>query len=105
MSHYWHNYNKKLKLSDAKNTRKIDAFFSKQKSSERWELQVGELSESSPSSSNTMIEVVEQGKVGHQHQRPQPENTILNNCALGLIIFFYTSCVDGYNFFRAYLNL
>ena len=64
-------------MSDAKNTRKIDAFFSKQKSGERWELQVGEQSESSPSSSNTMIEVVEQGEVGHQHQRPQPKVQLL----------------------------
>ena len=56
MSHNGLNYNKKLKVSDAKNTRKIDAFFSKQKSSETWELQVDEQSENRPSSSYTVIE-------------------------------------------------
>ena len=55
MSHNWQNYNKKLKFSDAKNTRKIDAFFSKQKWSETWELQVDEQSENRPSSSYTVI--------------------------------------------------
>ena len=39
----------KLKLPDAKNTRKIDAFFSKQKSSETSDLEVDEQSESRPS--------------------------------------------------------
>ena len=40
--------------------RKIYAFFSKQKSSEAWELEVDEQSESRPSSSNRVIEFVEQ---------------------------------------------
>ena len=52
MSHNWRNYNKKLKFSDAKNTRMIDAFFSKQKSSETQELEVDEQSENRPSSSD-----------------------------------------------------
>ena len=60
MSHSWRNYNKKHKFSDAKNTRKIDAFFSKQKSSETWELEVDGQSESRPSSSYTVIDFVEQ---------------------------------------------
>ena len=34
MSYNWQNYNKKLKYSDAKNTRNIDAFLSNQKWSE-----------------------------------------------------------------------
>ena len=50
MSHNWRNYDKKLKFSDGKNTRKIDAFFFKQKSSETWELEVDEQSENRPSS-------------------------------------------------------
>ena len=54
MSHNWRNYNKKLKFSDAKNTREIDAFFSKQKSSET--------SENRPSSSYTVIDFVEQSE-------------------------------------------
>ena len=45
MSHNWQNYNKKVKVSDAKNTRKIDSFFSKQKLSETWESEVDEQSE------------------------------------------------------------
>ena len=52
MSHNWQNYNKKLKFSGAKNTRKIDAFFSKQKSSETKELEVDEQTEKRPSSSD-----------------------------------------------------
>ena len=60
MSHIWRNQNKILKFSDAKNTRKIDAFFSKQKSSETWELEVDEQSENKPSSSDTVIDFVEQ---------------------------------------------
>ena len=60
MSHNWRNYNKILKFSDAKNTRKIDAFFFKQKSSETWELEVDEQSENRQSSSDTVIDFVEQ---------------------------------------------
>ena len=77
MSHNWRNYNKILKFSDAKNTRKIDAFFSKQKPSETWELEVDEQSENRPSSSNTVINFIEQAKVGHRHQYPQPKNRLL----------------------------
>ena len=62
MSHNWQNYNKKLKFSDGKNTRKIDAFFSKQKSSEAWELEIDEQSENRPSSSCTVINFVEQSE-------------------------------------------
>ena len=62
MSHNWRNYNKILKFSDAKNTRKIDAFFSKQKSSETWELEVDEQIENRQSSSDTVIDFVEQSK-------------------------------------------
>ena len=51
-----------LKFSDAKNTRMIDAFFSKQKSSETWELEVDEQSENRPSSSDTVIDFVEQNE-------------------------------------------
>ena len=60
MSHNWQNNNKKLKFSDAKNTRKIDAFFTKQNSSETWELEVDEQSENRPSSSYMGIDFVEQ---------------------------------------------
>ena len=62
MSHSWRNYNKKLKFLDAKNTRKIDAFFSKQKSSEASELEVNEQSENKSSSSNTVIDFIEQSE-------------------------------------------
>ena len=62
MPHNWRNYNKKLKFSDAKNTRKIDAFFSKQKSRETWELEVDEQSENRPSSSYTVVDFVEQSE-------------------------------------------
>ena len=62
MSHNWRNYNEILKFPDAKNTRKIDAFFSKQKSSETWELEVDEQSENRPSSSDTVIDLVEQSE-------------------------------------------
>ena len=62
MSHNWRNYNKILRLSDAKNTRKIDAFFSKQKSSETWELEVNEQNENRPSSSDSVIDFVEQSE-------------------------------------------
>ena len=62
MSHNWQNYNKKHKISDAKNTKKIDAFFSKQKSSETWELEVDGQSESRPMSSYTVIDCVEQSE-------------------------------------------
>ena len=62
MFHNWQNYNKKHKFSDAKNTRKIDAFFSKQKSIETWELEVDGQSESRPSSSYTVIDFVEQSE-------------------------------------------
>ena len=61
MSHNWRNYNKKLKFSDAKNTRKIDAIFSKQKSVKQ-ELEVDEQSENRPSSSDTVIDFVEQSE-------------------------------------------
>ena len=37
----------------------IDAFFSKQNSSDTWELEVDEQSENRPSSSDTVIEFVE----------------------------------------------
>ena len=53
--HNWHNYNKKLKFSDSKNTRKIYAFFSRQKSSETSKLEVDEQNENRPSSSDTVI--------------------------------------------------
>ena len=62
MSHNWQKYNKILKFSDVKNTRKTDAFFSKQKSSETWELEVDEQSEIRPSSSDTVIDFVEQNE-------------------------------------------
>ena len=62
MSHNWWNYNKTLKFSDAKNTRNINAFFSKQNSSETWELEVDEESENRPSSSYTVIDLVEQSE-------------------------------------------
>ena len=62
MSHNWQNYNKKLKFPDAKNTRKIDAIFSKQKSSETWESEVDKQSENRPSSSYTVINFIEQSK-------------------------------------------
>ena len=61
MSHNWQIYNKKLKFSNEKNTRKIDAFFSKQKSSETWELEV-EQSEKRSSSSDTVINFIEQSE-------------------------------------------
>ena len=62
MSHNWRNYNKKFRFSDVKNTRKIDAFFSKQKSSETWELDVDKQSENRPSSSYTEIDFIEQSE-------------------------------------------
>ena len=62
MSHNWRNYIKILKFSYAKNTRKIDAFFSKQKSSETWKLEIDEQSENRPSSSDTVIDFVEQSE-------------------------------------------
>ena len=62
MAHNWRNYNKLLKFSDAKNTRKVDTFFSKQKLSKTWELQVDEQSENRPSSSDTVIDFVEQSE-------------------------------------------
>ena len=43
----------------------IDAFFSKQKSSETWEFEVDEQSENRPSRSYTMIDFVE-----HSESRP-----------------------------------
>ena len=60
MSHNWQNYNKKTNFLDAKNTRKINAFFSKQKSSETWELEVSEQGENRPLSLDTMIDFVQQ---------------------------------------------
>ena len=77
MSHNWRNYNNKLKFSDVKNTRRIDAFFSKQKSSETWELDVDEQSENRPSSSYTVIDFVEQSKSRPSHQDPQLKNRLL----------------------------
>ena len=62
MSHNWRNFNKRLKLSDVKNTKKIYAFFSKQKWSETSELKVDEQSESRPSSSDTVTDLIEQSK-------------------------------------------
>ena len=62
MSHNWRNFNKKIKFSDAKNTRKIDEFFSKQTLSETCELEVDEQSENRPSSSYTVIDFVEQSE-------------------------------------------
>ena len=62
MSHNWRNYNKILKFPDAKNNRKIDAFFSKQKSSETWESEVDEQTENRPSSSDTVIDFEEQSE-------------------------------------------
>ena len=44
------------------NTRKINAFFSKQKLSETWELEVNEQSENRLSSSDTVIDFVEQSE-------------------------------------------
>ena len=73
MSHNWRNCNKILKFSDAKNTRKIDAFFSKQKSSETWELEVDEQSENKPSSSDTVIDFVEQSE--SSSHRPSANKT------------------------------
>ena len=52
--------NKKPKFSGAKNARKINAFFYKQKSSETSELQVDEQSESRPSSSDRVIDFIQQ---------------------------------------------
>ena len=77
MSHNWHNYNKKIKLSDAKNTRKMDACFSKQISSETLELDVKEQSEIRSSSSNVVINFVEQSKSRHHHQHPLPKVNLL----------------------------
>ena len=62
MSHNSQNYCKTLKFSDAKNIRKINAFFSKQKSSKTWELEVHEESENRPSSSYMVIDFVEQSE-------------------------------------------
>ena len=62
MSHNWRNYNKILTFSDAKNTRKIDAFFSKQNSSETWKLEANEHIENRPLSSDTVIDFVEQSQ-------------------------------------------
>ena len=56
------NYNRKIIFSDAKNTKKINAFFSKQKSSDTWELEVDEQSENRPSRSYTVIDFVEQSE-------------------------------------------
>ena len=54
MSHNWRYYNEILKFSDIKNTRKIDALF--------WELEVDEQRENRPSSSDTVIDFVEQSE-------------------------------------------
>ena len=53
---------KSLNFSDAKNTRKFDAFFSKQTLSEKSELDVNEQSENRLSSSDTVIDYVEQSE-------------------------------------------
>ena len=60
--HNWHNYNKRLQLSEAKNTRKITGIFSKQKSSETLEIEGDEQNESRQSSSDTAINFVEQSE-------------------------------------------
>ena len=57
MYNNWCNYDEKLKFSDTKKTRKVSAFFSKQKSSEKSELEVDEQNENRPSSSN-MVNMV-----------------------------------------------
>ena len=62
MYHNWRNYYKKLELSDAQNTRKINAFFSKQKWCETWELAVTEQSKKRLPSSDTVIDFVEQSE-------------------------------------------
>ena len=62
MTHNWRNYNKMFKLSDANNTRKIDALFSKQKSSEILELEVDKQTLSRRSSSDMVIDFIEQSK-------------------------------------------
>ena len=59
MSHNWRNHNKKLKFSDAKNTRKIDTLFSKQKSVK---LEIDEQSENRPSSADMVMDFVEQSE-------------------------------------------
>ena len=77
MSHNWRNYDKIPKFSDANNTRKIDAFSSKQKSSETWEFEVDEQSENRPLSSDMGMTSYSKAKVGHLHQYPQPKNRLL----------------------------
>ena len=67
LSRNWRNYNKMLKFSDAKNARKIDAFFYKlykQISGKKSELAVDEQSENTPWSSNTMIDFIKQSGSG-----------------------------------------
>ena len=61
-SHHWLSDNKNLKFSDAKNTINIDAFFSKQKSNEKSELEVDEQSENRLLSSDTVIDFVVQSQ-------------------------------------------
>ena len=58
MSHNWNSYNKRLKFSNAKNTGKINAFFSKQESSEKTELEVYEQSDNRQSSSDMVINFI-----------------------------------------------
>ena len=72
MSHNWQNFYKKLKLSD---TTTINAFFSKQKSTKK--LEVNERSENRPSTSEMVIHFVEQAKVGNRHQHPQAKISLL----------------------------
>ena len=67
---FWHNYDKMDKFSDAKKTRKIDAFFSKQKSSETLELQ----SKRRSSSSDMVIHFMEQSK-----SRPSASTSLAEN--------------------------
>ena len=61
MSYNWRNYNKKLKLSLAKNARNIKGFFSKQKKSEKSE-EVDEQNENRPLNSDAVINFIKQSE-------------------------------------------
>ena len=87
MSHNWCYYNEKLKFSDAKNTRKIDAFFSKLKLSETSELEVDKQYENRPLSFNMMIDFVTQSENGQWHQHPQPKVSLLMLLSLKIAFF------------------
>ena len=99
MSHNWRNYDKKLKFKDATNTRKIDAFFSKQKSIETQELEVVlQQSENRPSSSDTMIDFVEQSQSRplastssgeHEFVHVSESETWFQSCILKLCLTHY----------------